>query len=56
LELNKLISDTFKHLDESNMELSRILFALWIKIYDKEILLEKDELRRKEYHKLKVKI
>ncbi|CAD8175037.1 unnamed protein product [Paramecium pentaurelia] len=56
LELNKLISDTFKHVDESNLELTRILFALWIKIYDQEILQEKDELRRREYHKLKLQI
>ncbi|CAD8180108.1 unnamed protein product [Paramecium octaurelia] len=56
LDLNKLISDTFKHLNENNMELSRILFALWVKIYDKKILQETDEIRRKEYHRLKVNI
>ncbi|CAK80967.1 unnamed protein product (macronuclear) [Paramecium tetraurelia] len=53
LELNKLISDTFKNVNENNMELSRILFALWVKIYDKKILQENDEIRRKEYHRLK---
>ncbi|CAD8086088.1 unnamed protein product [Paramecium sonneborni] len=55
-ELNKLISDTFKHVDKNNIELSRILFALWIKYYDRLILIENDQKRRDEYHKQKVNI